>query len=143
MLSRSVKALLFASAILAPSGGALAETATWYGGKFCVQKTASGEMMDCGALTAAHNSYRRGRHMVWKIHNPANNKSVTVRINDHKPGSGVDLSPAAGRAIDMIAAGRVPVSVTDVSASHSAAREAYAYYPKQKHRRLKIKKSRH
>jgi rare lipoprotein A len=130
-------ALLFASASLALSGGALAETATWYGGKFCHRKTASGEMMDCNAFTAAHHSYRPGMHMTWRVSNPANNKSVVVRINDHKPGGGIDLSPAAGREIGMIEAGRVPVSVSRASGPVPSAREAYAFYPKQKHRRHK------
>ncbi len=134
-LSISVQALLFASAVLAPSGGALAETgthsvvkATWYGGKFCGRKTASGEKYDCGAMTAAHPSLPFGTEI--KVRNLRNGQTAKFRVNDRGPaawtGNGLDVSPAGSIALGLN--GKSKVSITVVSLPM----DAYAYYPKQR-----------
>jgi len=64
------------------------------------QGTASGEIFDPEALTAAHKSLPF--HTRVRVTNPANGKSVTVRINDRGPyidGRCLDLSRAAFGAI--------------------------------------------
>lgn len=67
-----------------------------FGGK----KTASGERMNPGAMTAAHRTLPFGS--VVRVTNLGNGRSVTVRINDRGPfvrGKCIDLSYAAAVAI--------------------------------------------
>lgn len=77
-----------------------------YGGK----RTASGEIMNPSAMTAAHRSLPFGS--VVRVTNLSNGRSVTVRINDRGPfvaGRCIDLSAAAARAIGMGGSARVSV----------------------------------
>lgn len=70
------------------------------------QGTASGETFDPEAFTAAHKSLPMQTRV--RITNPANGKSVTVRINDRGPyieGRCLDLSRAAFRAIANLETG--------------------------------------
>jgi len=70
------------------------------------QGTASGEIFDPEALTAAHKSLPF--HTRVRVTNPANGRSVTVRINDRGPyidGRCLDLSRAAFRAIANLETG--------------------------------------
>ena len=67
-------------------------------------KTASGERLNCGALTAASWAYPLGTSV--SVSNPATGRSVTVRINDRGPngiarkmGAVFDFTPAASRAL--------------------------------------------
>jgi rare lipoprotein A len=63
-------------------------------------RTANGEHMNSGALTAAHSSLPFGTRVT--VTNSHTGKSVVVRINDRGPfvhGRVIDLSPAAARAI--------------------------------------------
>jgi rare lipoprotein A len=86
--------------------------ASWYGGKLDGSKTASGERFDQDALTAAHRTLPFGA--VVRVTNLRNERAVTVRINDRGPygrGRVIDVSRAAARALDMIVAGVVPVTV--------------------------------
>jgi rare lipoprotein A len=65
-------------------------------------KTASGEAMNPGALTAAHRTLPFGTEVT--VINRHNGRSVVVRINDRGPfvrGRVIDLSPAAARAIGV------------------------------------------
>jgi rare lipoprotein A (peptidoglycan hydrolase) len=81
--------------------------ASWYGEP---QMTASGERFNPRALTAAHRSLPLGTRV--RVTNTHNGKSVVVRINDRGPYSHariIDLSEAAAKLLDMIAAGVVPV----------------------------------
>ena len=76
------------------------------------QKTATGEVFDKRALTAAHRTLPFGTRV--KVTNRNNGRSVVVRINDRgpfKPGRVIDLSLAAAEAIDMTAKGLVPVRI--------------------------------
>jgi rare lipoprotein A len=73
-------------------------------------RTASGEHMNPGAMTAAHRTLPFGT-MVTVVNN-RNGRSVTVRINDRGPfvhGRVIDLSPAAARVIGVD--GLAPVSL--------------------------------
>lgn len=74
------------------------------------QLTANGENFDPSALTAAHKTLPFGTKV--RVTNPANGKSVTVRINDRGPfieGRCLDLSRAAFADIASLDAGHVEV----------------------------------
>lgn len=89
---------------------ALADVATYYSDYYHGRRTASGEIFSQSAYTAASNYYALGTYV--RVTNHSNGRSVTVRINDrHGGGTDIDLSKAAARAIGMINAGRVSVSV--------------------------------
>ncbi|MBI4127405.1 septal ring lytic transglycosylase RlpA family protein [Candidatus Peregrinibacteria bacterium] len=86
--------------------------ATWYGGKFEGEGTASGDTYDGSQLTAAHKTLPFGTMV--KVTNPANNLSVTVRINDRGPyrdGYVIDLSSAAFEKIANLSTGVLNVRV--------------------------------
>jgi rare lipoprotein A len=87
--------------------------ATFYGAEQQGGPTASGERFDRNQLTAAHRTLPLGTRV--RVTNTRNGRSVEVRINDRGPYGGhgriIDLSEAAARRLDMIAAGVVPVIV--------------------------------
>ena len=75
------------------------------------RRTASGEHVNAGAMTAAHRTLPFGTSVT--VVNNRNGRSVMVRINDRGPfvrGRVIDLSPAAARAIGV--SGLAPVSLT-------------------------------
>lgn len=87
--------------------------ASWYGSKFHGRRTASGEIYNMYAFTAAHKSLPFGTYV--KVRNLKNNREVIVRINDrgpYYPGRIIDLSYAAAKAIGMIGTGTAPVEIT-------------------------------
>lgn len=103
-------ALLFAS----PANAFWQSTFTHKGGGVCKashygvgdgyggRKTANGERMNPFAMTAAHPSLPFGTRV--RVTNPANGRSIVVRINDRGPfvkGRCIDLSYGAARAIGM------------------------------------------
>jgi rare lipoprotein A len=70
------------------------------------QKTANGEQFDPNAFTAANKTLPFNTRV--RITNPANGKSVVVRINDRGPfvaGRCFDLSRAAFAAIASLSSG--------------------------------------
>ena len=76
-------------------------------------RTASGERVQSGALTAAHKTLPFGTMV--RVTNRRNNKSVVVRINDRGPfvrGRVIDLTPAGAHAIGM--SGLAPVTLAVV-----------------------------
>lgn len=80
--------------------------ASYYGKKFHGRKTASGQIYDMNALTAAHRSLKFGTKV--KVTNLSNRKSVVVIITDRGPfikGRIIDLSVAAAKKIGMINSG--------------------------------------
>ncbi len=86
--------------------------ASWYGGRFHGNPTASGEIYDMYELTAAHKTLPLGTKAV--ITNLENHRSVEVRINDRGPfvkGRIIDLSYAAARVIGMVEKGTARVEV--------------------------------
>ena len=73
-------------------------------------RTASGEHMNSGAMTAAHRTLPFGTRVA--VLNNHTGRSVVVRINDRGPfvaGRVIDLSPAAAHAIGVN--GLAPVSL--------------------------------
>jgi rare lipoprotein A len=88
--------------------------AVWYGPGFHGKRTASGEIYDMHALTAAHPTLPFG---TWvRVTNPKNGRSVVVRINDRGPFGGryiIDLSYAAAKAIGALSATRVRLEVLE------------------------------
>ena len=90
-----------------------------YGNKadgYAGRRTASGERVSSGALTAAHRSLPFGTMV--RVTNTRTSKSVVVRINDRGPfvrGRVIDLTPAGASAIGM--SGLAPVSLAVVSKS--------------------------
>jgi rare lipoprotein A len=99
-----------AAVLLFLAGTAHAEVASIYGGRdgLCGHRTASGERLNCAAMTAAHRRLPFGTQI-----RVCHNGCVTVRINDRGPwvrGRDIDLSPAAARAIGLYKTGRVTMS---------------------------------
>jgi len=87
-------------------------TASWYGASHNGRKTASGEIFDMNAPTAAHRSLRF--NTIARVTNLANGRTTWVRINDRGPYAGdrvIDLSAKAARDLDMQRAGLAPVRV--------------------------------
>jgi rare lipoprotein A len=90
--------------------------ASYYGNELAGHRTASGERFNPGLLTAAHRTLPLGSHV--RVTNPANGKSVVVRINDRGPfarGRVLDLSKSAAAEIGLVArgSGRVELAVLD------------------------------
>jgi len=74
------------------------------------RRTASGERVHSGGLTAAHKTLPFGTMV--RVTNRKNSRSVVVRINDRGPfvrGRVIDLTPAGARAIGF--SGLAPVSL--------------------------------
>jgi rare lipoprotein A len=90
--------------------------ASWYGEPHHGRPTASGEIFDMHALTAAHRALPFGtRVLVTRLDT---GRSVEVRINDRGPfvdGRIVDLSYAAARALGAVGPGVVPVRLRVVA----------------------------
>lgn len=81
-------------------------TASWYGPEFHGRQTASGEIFDMYAMTAAHREFPFGTKL--RITNPDNNESVVVTVNDRGPfvdGRDIDLSYGAAKEIGLIGKG--------------------------------------
>jgi rare lipoprotein A len=92
--------------------------ASWYGPGFHGRQTASGEIFDQNAMTAAHPSLPLGTRAT--VTSLANHRSVAVRINDRGPFVDdriVDLSYAAARSLDMIGPGIMRVRLDVVAAA--------------------------
>lgn len=80
--------------------------ASWYGPGFHGRRTASGQIFNQNALTAAHRHLPFGTKV--KVTNMRNGRSVIVTINDRGPFSGsriLDLSAAAAQTIGMKSTG--------------------------------------
>ena len=87
--------------------------ASWYGPGFHGRLTASGEVYNQNALTAAHPSLGFGTRV--RVRNLNNGRSVVLRINDRGPyaqGRVIDVSAAAAQSLGMIQSGVAPVEVT-------------------------------
>lgn len=106
-------AAIAATAILA-SQPAFAQCgkASWYA---LHSRTASGEMMNPSAMTAAHRSLKFGTKV--RVTNKRNGKSVIVRINDRGPfikGRIIDLSKGAARQLGFISSGHTNICIAKV-----------------------------
>jgi rare lipoprotein A len=84
--------------------------ASWYGPGFHGNTSASGEIFDENALTAAHPDLPFGTQV--RVTNQDTGLSVVVRINDRGPYAGdriIDLSAGAARVIGLMQSGVAPV----------------------------------
>jgi rare lipoprotein A (peptidoglycan hydrolase) len=75
---------------------------SWYGRWHNGRKTASGERFNMYQMTAAHRTLPLGT--IVRVTNPANGKTVKVKINDRGPyiaGRVIDLSAAAAAALGI------------------------------------------
>lgn len=118
---RNVKIVLAVAAALlagdmmsvAQAGSASRGMASYYGYR---SKTASGEMMNPSAMTAAHRTLPFGTRV--RVTAVRSGRSVVVRINDRGPfirGRIIDVSTAAARALGITGAGVAAVHIEVVS----------------------------
>lgn len=80
--------------------------AAWYGKEFHGRETASGEIFDMYAYTAAHRELPFGTRV--RVTNLRNGRHVVVRINDRGPfvrGRVIDVSYIAARDLGMLQTG--------------------------------------
>jgi rare lipoprotein A len=107
---------LFGGAAVLPVASAQAQQvghASWYA---LYSRTASGEMMNPSAMTAAHRSLPFGTKVL--VENLSNGRSVVVRINDRGPfvgGRVIDLSKAAAAHIGMVGSGTAKVRISSAA----------------------------
>ncbi|SDY39658.1 septal ring lytic transglycosylase RlpA family protein [Nitrosomonas sp. Nm33] len=86
--------------------------ASWYGRRYHGKQTASGEVYDMFAMTAAHPTLPIPSYV--RVTNLKNGKSIVVRINDRGPflaNRVVDLSYTAAYKLDVLTKGSAPVKV--------------------------------
>jgi len=86
--------------------------ASWYGADFHGKKTASCEIYNMNAMTAAHKTLPLGT--VVEVNNLENGKKTVVRINDRGPYVGtriIDLSHEAATQIGMVRNGTAKVRI--------------------------------
>lgn len=89
--------------------------ATWYGRRYHGKQTSSGENYDMYAMTAAHTTLPIPSYA--RVTNPANGRSVVVRINDRGPFLGerlIDLSYVAAHRLGVVTAGSAVVDVESI-----------------------------
>jgi rare lipoprotein A len=114
-----MRKLLFAATTVAISllaqqpASAQCGKASWYA---LNSRTASGEMMNPSAMTAAHRSMRFGSKVL--VTNKRNGRSVVVRINDRGPfvkGRIIDVSKAAAHKLGFISSGHTNICIQRIS----------------------------
>lgn len=91
--------------------------ASWYGRKFHGRPTASGEVYNMYAMSAAHPTLPIPSYV--RVRNPANAREVVVRVNDRGPFHGgrvIDLSYTAALKLGLLK-GVAPVELTRITAS--------------------------
>lgn len=89
--------------------------ASWYGRRYHGQKTASGEIYDMYAMTAAHPILPLPSYV--RVTNIKNGKSVVVRVNDRGPFHSdrlIDLSYTAAYKIGVLGGGSAWVEVESI-----------------------------
>jgi rare lipoprotein A (peptidoglycan hydrolase) len=86
-------------------------TASWYGPQLHGERTASGEIFDRHAYTAAHPSLPL--NSVVKVTNLANGRSVVLRVNDRLPKRDrvIDVSQRAAEELGMKRRGLAKVRI--------------------------------
>ncbi len=97
---------------LGPIRISLSGWASWYGPEFQGNLSASGEIFNQNAFTAAHRTLPFGTQV--RVTNMHNGRSVVVRINDRGPyiqGRIIDLSTAAARVLGLMESGVAPVRI--------------------------------
>ena len=94
--------------------------ASWYGAFHHGRRTASGEIFNQNALTAAHRSLPFGTRV--RVTNHQTGRSTVVRVNDRgpfKPNRIIDLSRAAAQAIGLKGVGLVVIVKAQASLARS------------------------
>jgi rare lipoprotein A len=89
--------------------------ASWYGPGFHGNRTASGQLYDMWALTAAHRTLPLGT--IVEVRNLDNDRIVRVTINDRGPFKNhriLDLSRAAAESLGIVGPGTAPVEIVTV-----------------------------
>lgn len=120
-----VKPIFFALSVVALAGSGCGQgprpdqtlgvetgAASYYASKFHGRTTASGEVYDETALTAAHRTLPFGTRV--RVTHLATGKEVVVRINDRGPfikGRIIDLSRRGARELNMLREGVARVRV--------------------------------
>jgi rare lipoprotein A len=98
--------------------------ASWYGRQFHGNRTASGELYDMFAMTAAHPTMPIPSYA--RVTNLRNGRSVIVRVNDRGPfkdGRIIDLSYGAAVRLGVAAAGTGEVEVERLTNAQIASGE--------------------
>lgn len=104
--------------------------ASWYGRMFHGRKTASGEVYDMFAMTAAHKTLPIPSFA--RVTSLKSGQSIVVRVNDRGPfheGRVIDLSYAAAVKLGIAGPGSGPVEVERVFARDAGTRLAAAATP--------------
>ena len=94
--------------------------ASWYGPGFHGKKTATGEIFDMNAMTAAHKTLPIPSYA--RVTNLENNRSIIVRINDRGPYVGnreLDLSYAAAKNLEFDEEGLGDIEIKPISPSQA------------------------
>lgn len=94
--------------------------ASWYGPGFHGKKTATGEIFDMNAMTAAHKTLPIPSYA--RVTNLENHRSIIVRINDRGPYIGnreLDLSYAAAKNLDLDQEGLGAIEIKTISPSQA------------------------
>ena len=110
-----------ANPIIAPH----VEVASWYGPGFQGHPTSTGENFNESGFTAASKTLPLGSTV--RVTNPANGRSVDVRINDRGPyvrGRSLDLSKRAAQSLGITGKGVAPVLVASPEASPTPIRHS-------------------
>jgi rare lipoprotein A len=93
--------------------------ASWYGVPYHGRRAANGEIYDMYKMTAAHRTLPF--ESIVRVTNLKNGRKTEVRINDRGPfieNRIIDLSLAAARELDLVAAGVGPVRIELVAGSN-------------------------
>lgn len=101
-----------ASNLMASAGRVTTGEASWYGPGFFGNRTASGEVLRPGTLTAAHRTLPFGTMV--RVTNLWNGRSTVVRINDRGPFHGrrvIDLAHGAAQQLGLTASGIADVKL--------------------------------
>jgi rare lipoprotein A len=99
--------------------------ASWYGRRYHGQQTSTGEVYDMYGMTGAHTILPLPSYV--RVTNPANQKSVIVRINDRGPFHSdrlIDLSYAAAYKLGIVGKGSGLVEVEAIDAKNFVANKA-------------------
>lgn len=92
--------------------------ASWYGREFQGRRTTSGERYNRFAYTCAHKTLPFGTRL--RVTNPANGKSVVVRVTDRGPFRRqriLDLSEVAARPLNIVCCGSASIIAEVVPAA--------------------------
>lgn len=107
--------------------------ASWYGKRYHGKQTSSGEVYDMYSMTAAHTTLPIPSYA--RVTNPANGRSVIVRINDRGPFKNdrlIDLSYSAAYKLRLADQGSalVEVEMLDTSSNQSITKALQKPAPK-------------